>query len=285
MKETAYLLQAALVGAWWVGLATSRPFFDAFQFDGIPSIAFWAFFAPDVFLIAALSLVRAYRKLIQLEFVILGAFGYATLYCLNAMLLTRSGVFPAGVMLLGLAYNVFVCFSNSMFRNASSNFSQNLTKTVVQIICIWIVALVVVPYVILEAFDKLCLTSWGVSFYFGATTFSLFSCLGLASAYIMVRDGAGTPLPLDQTNKLVTTGPYNYVRNPMAVAGIGQGLSIALVFHSIPIFTYAILGAIVWHFVVRPIEERQMEARFGQKYKEYRRHVSCWVPRIRRRAK
>ena len=59
MKETAYLLQAALISLWWVGLATNQSFFNAFQFDEIPPTAFWAFFAPDIVLIAGLSAVRA----------------------------------------------------------------------------------------------------------------------------------------------------------------------------------------------------------------------------------
>ncbi|MCY2982034.1 MAG: hypothetical protein NTY15_00160 [Planctomycetota bacterium] len=57
MKGTAYLFQAALICVWWVGLASNRFFFAAFQFDEIPPTAFWAFFAPDVLLIAALSTV------------------------------------------------------------------------------------------------------------------------------------------------------------------------------------------------------------------------------------
>ena len=58
----------------------------------------------------------------------------------------------------------------------------------------------------------------------------------------MVRDGEGTPLPLDQTNRLVVSGPYYYVRNPMAIAGIGQGLSVALIFQSLPVGIYSLLG-------------------------------------------
>ena len=46
MKSTAYLLQAALVSLWWLGLESSPAFFSAFQFDGIPPTAFWAFLAP-----------------------------------------------------------------------------------------------------------------------------------------------------------------------------------------------------------------------------------------------
>ena len=94
MKETAYLLQAALICIWWVGLATNRAFFARFQYDEIPPVAFWAFVAPDVILIAALSAVRAYRKLCMLDYVILGAFGYVALYCLNATFFQAAATCP-----------------------------------------------------------------------------------------------------------------------------------------------------------------------------------------------
>ena len=97
----------------------------------------------------------------------------------------------------------------------------------------------------------------------------------------MVRDGEGTPLPLDQTNKLVISGPYQYVRNPMAIAGIGQGVAVSIIFQSLPILVYSLLGALVWHLAVRPFEERDMVKRFGESYVQYRERVSCWIPTFR----
>jgi len=161
MKETAYLLQAALISLWWVGLATNQSFFNAFQFDKISPTAFWAFFAPDIVLIAGLSVVRAYRKLVSLEYVVLGAFGYAALYCFNATILTHSGYLPTGLMLLGLGYNIFLCFNGAQFRNSNSNasFALNVAKTLIQIVCIWILALAVIPVIILDAFETLATPS------------------------------------------------------------------------------------------------------------------------------
>ena len=107
--------------------------------------------------------------------------------------------------------------------------------------------------------------------------------MGLWSSVVIVSKGEGTPLPLDQTNKLVTIGPYKYVRNPMAVAGVGQGLSIGIIYMSMPLIFYAILGAVIWHVVVRPREEKDMLERFGTAYKEYQSRVNCWLPRLRKR--
>lgn len=194
MKETAYLLQSALISAWWIGLASSAFIFDAFQFDEISPTAFWAFFAPDVILIAVLSAIRAYRKDTATEYVILGAFAYASLYCLNATILTASGYLPTTIMLIGLTYNAFLCFNPSLFRASSTSVTRNALKTLVQVVCIWFLALVVIPYVILDAFDALTLPSFGISLIAGALLFICSGLLGLTSTYFMVRDGAGTPL-------------------------------------------------------------------------------------------
>tara|TARA_B110000495_G_scaffold68814_1_gene58727 strand:+ start:175 stop:1029 length:855 start_codon:yes stop_codon:yes gene_type:complete len=282
MKETAYLLQAALINVWWVMLAISPRFFDAFQFDGIPAVSFWAFFAPDVVLIACLSVMRAYYRTSTIEYLILGAFAYATLYCFNASVLTWSGFLSTGVMTIGLLYNVFLCFNSSLFRSSSSGLAWNSVKTFVQIVCIWMLALVVIPYVLLDAFNSEVAPIIGLRTILGCGMFFCSSLLGLTSAYFIVHDGDGTPLPLDQTNKLVVSGPYRYVRNPMAIAGIGQGIAIAIVFVSVPILVYSFLGALVWHLVVRPFEERDMVKRFGDSYADYRRNVSCWIPTVRR---
>lgn len=279
MKETAYLFQAALLCLWWAGLSISSEFFAVFQFDGIPSVSFWSFFAADLIFIVSLSLIRAYTKRVQIEFVILGAFGYATIYCWNASFLTSSGYLSSGVMTLGLAYNIFLCFSSCLFRNSSSSLLLNATKTLVQIVCIWSVALVIIPFVLLDSFGNEYSLKLGLSTAMGAGLFLLASVLGLASAFYMVRDGAGTPLPLDQTNKLVVSGPYRFVRNPMAVAGISQGLAIALIFQSVALLIYSLLGALVWHLVVRPFEEADMVTRFGESYLEYRSKVACWIPK------
>ena len=100
----------------------------------------------------------------------------------------------------------------------------------------------------------------------------------------MVRDGGGTPLPLDQTRELVVSGQYRFVRNAMAIAGIGQGLAMATMFQSISVLVYSLLAATIWHFVVRPIEERDMVQRFGASYLDYQESVACWIPRFRHNA-
>lgn len=115
----------------------------------------------------------------------------------------------------------------------------------------------------------------------GWVLFSLFSMLGLYSGYTMSWFGRGTPLPIDCPNLLVINGPYKYVRNPMAVAGIGQGISVGLIYGSYFVVAYSLIGAILWHVIVRPDEEQDLESRFGQQFLNYKCKVSCWIPDLK----
>lgn len=281
MIGTAYLFQAVLILSWWLALTLSASFYEVFEFPGIEREVFASFLIPDIAIIGLLSLYRAYKQSRDIQLIILGAFLYATLFCINASIIGRGGYLSSSVMLLGFFYNLFLCYENRMFRvSSTSSVYTNSFKTAVQIICVWSLTLVLFPLLILKAFNNFLVPMPGSSLWIGAFLFGLFSMLGLWSSFEMVSKGEGTPLPLDQTNKLVTTGPYRFVRNPMAVAGVGQGFSIGIIYMALPLIFYAILGAVVWHVVVRPREEQDMLKRFGIAYKEYQSRVNCWLPRL-----
>lgn len=108
MKSNAYLLQAILVAFWWAGLFMNKRFYDAFQFEEIGNTAFNAFLLPDLFIVVVLSTVRFFKPKPALEYVILGGFAFATLYCINATILTKSGFLSTIVMTVGLFYNLFL---------------------------------------------------------------------------------------------------------------------------------------------------------------------------------
>jgi protein-S-isoprenylcysteine O-methyltransferase Ste14 len=118
---------------------------------------------------------------------------------------------------------------------------------------------------------------WGVAL----GVFVACSALNVASGAVLAVCGRGTPLPVACPRALVVAGPYRYVRNPMAVAGIGQGVAVALGLGSWLVLLYALAGAVIWHVAVRPAEERDLAARFGRAYTAYRRAVPLW--RARRR--
>jgi protein-S-isoprenylcysteine O-methyltransferase Ste14 len=96
----------------------------------------------------------------------------------------------------------------------------------------------------------------------------------------------GTPVPFNPPPKLVTTGPYARVRNPMVTGvfvllfGLGVLLrSISLV----SIFTPLFILLNVWE--LKAVEERELERRLGKDYVEYKKRVPMFIPRLKVRTK
>jgi protein-S-isoprenylcysteine O-methyltransferase Ste14 len=112
-----------------------------------------------------------------------------------------------------------------------------------------------------------------------AVLFVVASALGIGSAVTMVTRGRGTPLPIDGPRHLVVSGPYAWVRNPMAVAGLTQGVAVALWLRSPLVLAYVLAGGVTWHWFVRPLEEAHLVASFGEEYRQYRARVPLWLPR------
>ena len=96
-----------------------------------------------------------------------------------------------------------------------------------------------------------------------------------------VRDGLGTPAPVAPTERLVTTGAYRYVRNPMYLAVLSTILGQALLLAQPVLLAYA--GGVAAMFViwVRLYEEPVLRQQFGAEYDAYRRAVPGWWPRRR----
>ncbi|MCA8950251.1 MAG: hypothetical protein KDE27_12170, partial [Planctomycetes bacterium] len=64
-------------------------------------------------------------------------------------------------------------------------------------------------------------------------------------------------------------------------AGIAQGVGVGLFLADWLVVGYALAGALLWHTVARPPEERDLLARFGESYRSYRDAVPLWRPRLR----
>ena len=167
--------------------------------------------------------------------------------------------------------------------DARASASSHLAATVVQIVIFWGFFLGAVPLALAFVEQR-----WGLTIPFpptsgpsGFVVFLLASALGLWSAAAMSTRGGGTPLPAAMPNRLVIAGPYRFVRNPMAMAGISQGVAVGLMLSSWLVIAYSIAGSLVWNYVIRPLEESDLEARFDDAYRRYRMSVRCWWPRLR----
>lgn len=159
---------------------------------------------------------------------------------------------------------------------------RNVGKTAIQCALIWPAFLLVLPALIVavEPFVGAGRFHFTGQHAAGLILFAGFSALNLATGGVLAVRGRGTPLPLDCPNDLVVSGPYAYVRNPMAVAGLGQGAAVGVWLGSWVVLAYVCAGAAVWQLVLRPVEERDLAQRFGAAYERYRSAVRCWLPRV-----
>jgi protein-S-isoprenylcysteine O-methyltransferase Ste14 len=89
---------------------------------------------------------------------------------------------------------------------------------------------------------------------------------------------AGTQVaPSRGATALVTTGPYRWSRNPMylGMAVLHAALAVAFGVLWALVTLAAVLLVVDRGIIVR--EERHLNGRFGQQYRDYRAHVRRWL--------
>ncbi len=102
------------------------------------------------------------------------------------------------------------------------------------------------------------------------------------TVYSQFSRASGTPLPVMATQKLLVDGVYQYCRNPMVFGTLLAYLGIAIVAGSIfSILAVLIFGGLLLTYV-KKVEERELEARFGQEYIDYKKQTPFLFPRINR---
>jgi protein-S-isoprenylcysteine O-methyltransferase Ste14 len=92
-------------------------------------------------------------------------------------------------------------------------------------------------------------------------------------------EGLGTPAPIAPPQKLVVTGLYRYVRNPIYIALVAVIFGQALLFGDLPLLWYGALLWLFFHVWVVTIEEPTLEQTFGAEYESFRINVPRWIPR------
>jgi protein-S-isoprenylcysteine O-methyltransferase Ste14 len=79
---------------------------------------------------------------------------------------------------------------------------------------------------------------------------------------------------------LVTDGPYRFSRNPMYVSAFLVWLGWAIFYGSPTVLVGLGLLWSLFAFRVIPREERQLEALFGDEFRDYKRSVRRWAGRF-----
>ncbi len=79
------------------------------------------------------------------------------------------------------------------------------------------------------------------------------------------------------TQRLLTPGPYAFSRNPMYLFELAFWFGWALFYGSIAVLIGFLLWFAMFNFVIVPYEERDLEARFGEAYRQYKKVVPRWL--------
>jgi protein-S-isoprenylcysteine O-methyltransferase Ste14 len=102
----------------------------------------------------------------------------------------------------------------------------------------------------------------------------------VVSVFMQFARAGGTPLPLAPTQRLVVNGFHRYVRNPIYLGSLLIFVGEALLFGSLRLLVYAVIGWAGAAGFVRWYEEPALARRFGAEYDTYRRAVPAWRPRL-----
>ena len=97
----------------------------------------------------------------------------------------------------------------------------------------------------------------------------------------IIKIGRGTLAPWAPSQHLVIAGMYGYVRNPMIL-----GVLTVLIGESVSILSYRILIWAMCFFLINTIwfvvfEEPSLEKKFGEEYRQYKKNVPRWIPRLK----
>ena len=106
-------------------------------------------------------------------------------------------------------------------------------------------------------------------------------CLWTIYGFFKAR---GSPVPINPPQRLVTTGLYSWVRNPMLLGWIIMLFGVGILLNSISlIFIFTPLFILLNVLYLKVVEEKEMEKKFGQEYVKYKESVPMFIPRFRKK--
>jgi protein-S-isoprenylcysteine O-methyltransferase Ste14 len=94
-------------------------------------------------------------------------------------------------------------------------------------------------------------------------------------------EGRGTPAPIAPPERLVVTGLYRHVRNPIYLAVTSLIVGQGLFFGDVRLLEYGLGLWAYFHFWVLAIEEPGLRVQFGAEYRDFCAQVRRWIPRLK----
>ncbi len=99
----------------------------------------------------------------------------------------------------------------------------------------------------------------------------------LSLHFVSAREGWAVELA---PSYLIVRGPYRWTRNPMYVAAFAIWLGWAIFYGSLVVAGGLLVLSSFLVFIV-PMEERALEKRFGDEYRQFQDQVPRWVSFVR----
>jgi len=141
----------------------------------------------------------------------------------------------------------------------------------------------VLPSLIMQAmggtWDIFSSPAWAIGLALFAL--SITSLIGVSANQTLCLQGRGTPIPLDPTKRLVTTGPYAYVSNPMQLSAALGWVVLGLFLQNIWIMTASLMAWVFVQGMVRWHHRHDLLKRFPAGWPEYKANVPEWIPHWR----
>jgi protein-S-isoprenylcysteine O-methyltransferase Ste14 len=81
-------------------------------------------------------------------------------------------------------------------------------------------------------------------------------------------------------HELVTEGPYRWIRHPLYALALLLLFSLSLVAENWFLFTYSVVGLVIFRYLVIPAEEERLIVTFGEEYKAYQQRTGALIPKI-----
>jgi len=159
------------------------------------------------------------------------------------------------------------------------NMLRHASSFIAPVMMCFLVPLLIVLYEHRSSTDPV-ITPLVVLFIIGLVICAAGLALLIEAIRLFILIGNGTIMPWDPTKKLIVVSLYRHVRNPMILSIVILQIGEAVVFGSLGIAILAVVNFVVNTIYFIASEEPGLEKRFGEEYREYKKNVPRWFPRL-----
>jgi len=85
------------------------------------------------------------------------------------------------------------------------------------------------------------------------------------------------PAPWTSTPELIVVGPYKFTRNPMYLMMLFVCFGFSIILDEAWVFVLTPVCAIAIYLIAIRHEEKYLEEKFGESYREYKKKVRRWI--------